>query len=153
MDDFENKAFLAVRWSPESLQGQMWRSVMVRQGWITGTVTSQAASFLRANLTTWWLGHSLLRRCIKNAHLIAINTNFKLNFDYKGEAHSVPNIFVCLFVLPDTSVNFPPIVFPSLKSRGACHRVREFKSPARVHNCTVSVCSPAERGGGGEESS
>lgn len=55
--------------------------------------------------------------------------------------------------IPDTSDKIPLIFFPSLLSSRACHRVQEFKSPARVHNCTVPniKCTPG-RGGGGEES-
>lgn len=54
--------------------------------------------------------------------------------------------------LPDpAAINlFYPIAVPSSQSRRACHRVREFKSPGlRLHNCTISVCSPAGRRGGG----
>lgn len=54
--------------------------------------------------------------------------------------------------LPDPSAValFYPIAFPSSQSWGACHRVHGFKSPGpRLHKCTISVCSPAGRGGGG----
>lgn len=44
VDYFETRLLIAARRSPESPQGQMWRSVMVSQGWIT-TVTSQPAAF------------------------------------------------------------------------------------------------------------
>ncbi len=56
--------------------------------------------------------------------------------------------------LPDTLVKIPLIFFPSLQSSRARHRVQIFKSPGRVHDCTVSdiKCTPAGRGGGGEES-
>ncbi len=50
----------------------------------------------------------------------------------------------------------PLIFFPSLLSSRACHRVQVFKSPGRVHDCTVcfwyQMYSCCGRGGGGEES-
>ena len=58
------------------------------------------------------------------------------------------------YYLPDTFVKIPLIFCPSSLSGRACHRVREFKSPGRIHDCTVSVIkrTPAGRGGGGEGS-
>lgn len=50
--------------------------------------------------------------------------------------------------LPDIFVEFPAIVCPSLLPQRRWHRVQEFKSPGWVHDCTVAVCTPAERGGG-----
>lgn len=125
----------------------------------------------KVHFTTRWLGPQFVSAVHWNVHLHShwhcfFVFFYRVNFEYRASAHWVPRrkqqqkkpkkkttitwSVCCWFCFP--------IAFPSSQSWGACHRVHEFKSPGpRLHNCTISVCSPAGRrgggGGGGERSS